>query len=141
MTFACVTKKCLGASFRGRLCTGGNPQSPENKPYQLCTKVLLSIQDYNASMISVDWQLQHGQAYWIGREDLMLLATADLNNPTPPTTVLKVKRSSIPLKLFKRMCNRATMEETNIEGTKECIVVAESLGSQAGADPSPEIVG
>ena len=68
-------------------------------------------------------EIRDGKSYWMGRDDLMLLANVaiELN-----TTILRVKRSSMPIPLFKRMNTRATVRETNDYGAVDCIVVADN---------------
>ncbi|KAN0098287.1 hypothetical protein V8E51_013950 [Hyaloscypha variabilis] len=121
-TFACVTKDCFETTLRTRRCRGALPQSLSLKPIQLCTKVSLVLENCNSEPHPESASIKDGETYWIGREDLLLLATVQLATGAASTNVLKIKRSSIPHTVFKRSNYRSTIRETNDEGAMECMV-------------------
>lgn len=51
----------------------------------------------------------------------MLIATADAEFGK---TMLKIKRPTMPVKLFKRMKCRATVRETSGPGAVDCLIVS-----------------
>jgi hypothetical protein len=55
--------------------------------------------DYNSRVTSDQWKIRDEKSYRMGRDDLMLLANVaiELN-----TTILRVKRSSMPIPLFQK---------------------------------------
>ena len=123
VTFACVTHLCLETTGRVRTCSKIRPATFDTaRPLQLSTQVRPRGVDYSSRTSSDGWKIQRGRSYWMGREDLMLLANVAEESGS---TVLKVKRSSMPVKLFKRMNTRATVRETNDDGAVECIIVAD----------------
>ena len=97
------------------------PEQFNPKPsLQLSTQVRPQGVDYHSRTTAQSWKLQKGKSYWMGREDLMLMATVDIESGE---TMLRIKRSMMPGKLFKRMNTRATVRETNDPGAVACMVV------------------
>jgi len=124
VTFACVTEKCLETTGRVRTCGNTRPSTfDRHRPLQLCTQVRPRGVDYNSRVTSDQWKIRDGKSYWMGRDDLMLLANVAIEKKTP---ILRVKRSSMPIPLFKRMNTRATVRETNDDGAVDCIVVTDN---------------
>jgi hypothetical protein len=139
-TFACVTKQCFETTVRNRCCRGAIPQKLSLKPFQLCTQVSAGLQDCNSNPVPERLTLQDGETYWIGKEDLLLIATVELTVGAPPAMVLKVKRSSIPHQVFKRSNTRATIRETNEAGAVECIATAADQPPPEASNPSLTLV-
>jgi len=134
-TFACVTNLCLetrgktptkGAYGHNRVCPGTIPRLFNPIPsLQLSTQVRPRGVDYHSRTTPQNWSLEKGKSYWMGREDLMLMATVDVDSGE---TMLKIKRSTMPVRLFKRMNSRATVRETNDAGAVNCLVVSDGSG-------------
>lgn len=129
-TFACVTNLCLetcgesrAESFRGpnRACRGTISFDPRPS-LQLATQVRPRGVDYHSRTTAQNWSLEKGKSYWMGREDLMLMATVDVDSGE---TMLRIKRSTMPVKLFRRMNSRATVRETNDAGAVNCLVISD----------------
>ena len=124
-TFACVTPLCLEMIDQRQRCRRALPSKFEDAGvYQLCTRVRPRGGDSNSKETPREWTLKQGKLYWIGPKDLMLQACVTIMEGM---MVLRVKRSAMPMKFFKRLISRATIRETNDEGAVECLVVAGGL--------------
>jgi hypothetical protein len=125
VTFACVTTLCLETCGKcTRRCGGivSHQNFFNSTPFlQLATQVRPRGVDYNSRKTAQEWHLQKGKSYWMGPENLMLMATVDVDGGD---TILRVKKTTMPTKIFKRMNQRATIRETNDPGAVDCMVVA-----------------
>lgn len=135
VTFACVEPVCIQSSTPGHKCLGKIPKSYDpSRPLQLHTQIRPLCVDHDSVVVSDDWRLQAGQNYWMGPKDLMLLAEANLKGGV---WQLSVKRSTMPVHLFRRKNNRVMLRETNDEGAVECFVgVRETFAQGEAADLS-----
>lgn len=133
VTFACVAPICMESPSERHRCRWSLPRSYELKRVlQLYTRVRPMGVDHYSSVVSDGWTLQDGKSYWIGREDLMMLATVSRRKGI---TQLSVKRSAMPTHLFKRMNGRVTLRETNDEGAVECFIGSpESFAQEEAAN-------
>ena len=118
-TFACVTDQCLESSSKSHVCQGSGPKgyNPVNV-FQLSTRVRPVRVDYNSRVVK-DTALEDGKEYSIGQDDLMLKATAAVRGDDVRLTV---KRSKMPIQLFRRLNSRAALQESSDRSDVECII-------------------
>jgi len=118
-TFACVTDQCLESSSKSHVCQGSSPAdyNPVHV-FQLSTRVHPVRVDYNSRVIE-DTALEDGKEYSIGQEDLMLKATATVRGDDVRLTV---KRSKMPIQLFRRLNSRAVLQESSDRSDVECMI-------------------
>jgi hypothetical protein len=134
VTFACVEPICMQSPSLRHRCPENLPPKPYNpcRPFQLHTKVRpLCVVD-DPAVVWDKWTLQPGQNYWIGPQDLMMLAEANLKGEV---WQLSVRQSKMPAHLFRRINNRVMLRETNDEGAVECFVgVRETFAQEDAVD-------
>ena len=118
-TFACVTDQCLESSSKSHICQGSSPAdyNPVHV-FQLSTRVRPVSVDYNSRVVK-DTALEDGKEYSIGQEDLMLKATATVRGDDVRLTV---KRSKMPIQLFRRLNSRAALQESSDRSDVECMI-------------------
>lgn len=130
-TFACITPSCLSLRLNTpstrHKCPGTVPKAWDaRRPYCLATQVCLTLrhQEGASELILDDLKLQVGRQYWIGPDDLMLVATCIEQNGE---LMLQIKRIKVPIRTFKRIIKKSTIRETNDRGASECLVVATTI--------------